>query len=97
MEQMKIDVEAMLPFDFNRPEISETVRTLKPVVFSDGDAFCSLLGPDPAVGVFGCGWTPDEAVKDWEIYLEQMRKDPGANKEVLTYINDTLNASKPNV
>jgi hypothetical protein len=97
MEQMKIDAEAMLPFDFTRPEISEAVRTLKPVVFLDGDAFYSLLGPDPAVGVFGCGCTPDDAVKDWEINLEQIRKDPCANKEVLTHVNETLSASKRNV
>lgn len=63
----------MLPEGINEKDIvkvdyrkyDDATQTIKPLVYKDGDSFCCLSGKDPEVGVFGCGDSPEEAIKDW--------------------------------
>jgi hypothetical protein len=66
-----IDELVSVPFDFDTNEISEKTKKLKPQVFKDLDTYCAIYGPDPVVGIFGCGDTPLAAIKDWEKDLEE--------------------------
>jgi hypothetical protein len=55
-----------IAIDFSGDWAPEKAKKLKPEVFKDGDSYCCLFGPDPIVGIFGCGNTPEEAVLDWD-------------------------------
>jgi hypothetical protein len=59
--------EDVVSIDYNSAEVPQNVRVLKPMVYMDGPAYCVLLGPDPATGVFGCGDTLKEALEDWDV------------------------------
>jgi hypothetical protein len=52
--------------DYSSPNVPESIKLLKPVIRKDGDAFCILYGPAPEEGIFGCGDTPEEAMKDFD-------------------------------
>ena len=45
-------------------------RKLRPHVFQNGEVYYCVYGPDPQVGIFGCGDTPLEAIEDWENDLQ---------------------------
>lgn len=57
--------------DFDDLELPPNVRILRPLVYKDGDSFCVVLGPNPQDGVFGCGNTAKEALKDWDVHLQE--------------------------
>ncbi|MCW3109949.1 MAG: hypothetical protein JWQ09_4455 [Segetibacter sp.] len=71
MEQLNVPEEMKVAIDYENEELPETVKTLRPLVFKEGDGFCCLLGPDPQAGVFGCGQTPREALDDWDKHLHE--------------------------
>ena len=48
------------------PDIFSHIRKENPVIYNDGDAYCCVSGPNPVEGVFGCGHSPADALKDWE-------------------------------
>lgn len=52
-------------------QITETARRaphvlMRPRIFTDGNAWCALLGDDLQVGVAGFGGTPEEACADFD-------------------------------
>ena len=51
-----------------------------------------MLGPDPQAGVFDCGNTPMEALKDWDIHLQERIKDK-TDDQVAQFIIDVLQSS----
>jgi len=57
--------------DFDQEGIPKKAKKLQPQVFKDGDSYCCLFGPDPEVGIYGCGDTPQAALIDWEKDLEK--------------------------
>jgi hypothetical protein len=57
--------------DFQQEWVPAKAKKLRPQVFLDGDSYCCIFGPDPVVGIFGCGQTPQQAVLDWENDLKQ--------------------------
>lgn len=93
MKQMKIPKEMEVPANYDSDKLPQTVKTLHPVIFHDGDAFCCLLGPDPETGVFGCGITQEDAVKDWDIALHQRIDAFDGSDETAQYAIDSLKAS----
>ena len=52
--------------DFSADWVPEKAKILKPQVYKDGDSYCCIFGPDPVVGIFGSGQTPQEAVMNWK-------------------------------
>lgn len=82
---MKINPEQIVTTEF-----SGVASCLLPTVFKDGDSYCCILGSDPKVGVFGCGNTPEEAVKNWDDALKDHLSTAGKNDEVVQYVNEIL-------
>jgi len=60
---MDISPELIVSIDYEG--YFEPVRSAKPVVYKDGEAYCCQSGPNPLEGIFGAGATPGEAIEDW--------------------------------
>lgn len=52
--------------DFSADWVPEKAKKLEPQVYKDADSYCCIFGPDPVVGIFGSGDTPEEAVMNWK-------------------------------
>lgn len=72
MKPAGIDDKDIVNVDYRKYD--EATQTIKPTVYIDGDSYCCLSGEDPESGVFGCGDTPDEAIKDWREALKNELK-----------------------
>ncbi|SMC87650.1 hypothetical protein [Pedobacter africanus] len=63
-----------IAIDFEQEWVPEKAKKLKPLIYKnsdpEGDAYCCLFGPDPEVGIYGCGNTPENAVLDWDKDLQ---------------------------
>lgn len=57
--------------DFDQEWVPKNAKKLKPEVYKDGDSYHCLFGPDPEVGIHGCGDTLENALLDWEKDLEK--------------------------
>lgn len=88
---MKVDI------DFSEEVLPKSARTLRPLVWKDGDSFCCVLGPDPSTGVFGSGDTPMLAIVDWDVHLTNRLADPAENDEVVEYVKDVYKADNSEV
>jgi hypothetical protein len=97
MKQMDVPAEMKIEMNYEDADLPEAVKTLKPLVFKDGDSFCCLLGPDPQEGVFGCGPTQQEALNDWEANMRKRIIYHKAGDEVAQFIEDNLNASAKDI
>jgi len=97
MKQLEVPEEMKIDVDFSNKKLPESARLFTPLLFKDGDAYCCVLGPDPQEGVFGCGKTPIEALKDWSKNLEKKKKVVDPDDEVAFYINETLKRHKEHV
>ncbi len=73
MERDNLNLETLAEIEIDYADVGypAKARKLKPHVFKDGNAYCCIYGPDPQVGIFGCGDTPLEAIEDWEADLEK--------------------------
>lgn len=60
-----------VPFDFDQEWVPERAKKLRPRLYKDGLAYCCVFGPDPQVGIYGCGDSPEEAIMDWADDLDQ--------------------------
>lgn len=94
MQQMKINEDQKVCLNLDDPEIPQTARILKPVVYHEGNRYSCLLGPDPQNGVFSTGDTPREAIQNWADSLEARIMDCNLNKETAAYIKAVLNNSE---
>jgi hypothetical protein len=97
MKQMEVPAEMKVKINYEDENLPRAVKTLKPVVFEDGDSFCCLLGPDPQEGVFGCGATKEEALTDWETNMRKRIIYHAPDDEVAQFIEDKLNTSVKNI
>jgi len=97
MKQMKISEQLKVSLNYEEKELSRAVKELQPVVFQDGNEFCCLLGPDMKEGIFGCGISLQEALKDWERNLEKRINNATEGDEVALYAIDVLKASNKKI
>ncbi|WP_134089951.1 hypothetical protein [Olivibacter sp. XZL3] len=97
MEQMRIPQEMIVPFNYESQDLPRSVKELRPVIFQDGNDFCCVLGPDTRKGIFACGLSPQEALKNWQHNLDERIKNHPDDDEVAAYIIDALNASNKKV
>lgn len=97
MEQIRIPREMIVRFDYEAKDVPSSVRELRPVIFQDGNDFCCVLGPDMRNGIFACGLSPQEALKNWQRNLVERIKNHAEDDEVAIYVVDTLKASNRKV
>ena len=97
MKQLDVPDEIKVEVDFSDKQVPESAKIFNPLVFKDGDSYCVVLRPDPQEGVFGCGRTPVEALKDWDEHLKEKKEITDPNDEVAFYINETLKRTKDQV
>jgi len=74
MEQFtdSLPPEDIIPVDYNSPNVPDGVKQYKPKVYKDGTGYCCAYGPDPHKGIFGYGYSPEEAMKSWNrTYLKE--------------------------
>jgi predicted DNA-binding antitoxin AbrB/MazE fold protein len=97
MKQMQIDPAKIVDIDFTTPETKQTLKTLQPVVFKEGEAYCCHLGEDHTNGIMGRGNSPDEAINDWEKSLQKRIDEHDENDELAEFVIDSLKISKDDV
>lgn len=90
MKQLTIDPTLIVPIP-----LTGVASVLHPTVFHEGDAYCCILGEDPVQGVFGCGNTPEEAVKDWDETLRIRLEEAQPGDEVVGYVKYVLSKLPP--
>jgi hypothetical protein len=62
-----IKKDCLISIDYDSEEWPPSVRFFKPTMYiEDEKTYCCILGPDPEVGIFGCGPTPLEAAMSWD-------------------------------
>ena len=93
MKQLEVPAEMKVEIDMNDKNVPDSAKTFQPVLFKDGNSFCCVLGPDSQEGVFGCGQTPVEALKDWDKNLQQRKTVTDKNDEVALYIQRVIDPS----
>ena len=93
MQQFSVPADMKVNIDYSDPSLPNSVSFFKPLVVQDGKGYCVILGPDPQLGVFGCGDTPKEALLDWERNLKERVKHPEKDDEVVKYIIESLQRS----
>ena len=93
MVQFEPPVGMKVSVDYTDKLLPLSIRTLKPVLYQDGDSVCCLLGPDPQAGVFGRGESPKEAMTDWDKHLKELITDPEGNKDIIQFIKETVQSS----
>lgn len=94
MKQLEVPDDIKVTIDLNDKKVPDSVKTFQPVLFKDGNSFCCVLGPDPQEGVFGCGDTPIEALKDWDKNLQQRKEVTDKDDEVAAFIHRIINPSE---
>lgn len=97
MEQMRIPQEMVIRFNYEAKDVPRSVKKLRPVIFQDGNDFCCVLGPDMRRGIFGCGLSPQEALKNWQRNLDERMKNYPEDDEVANHVVEVLNASNRKV
>lgn len=90
---MKIDESMRVPIDYNDKELALAIRELKPVVFRDGDSYCTLYGPNPQMGIFGRGDSVSGSLADWENDLRERLANAADDDEVVNDIKELLRNS----
>jgi hypothetical protein len=85
MDQMPINPAAIVSVP-----LTGIAELMKPVVFSEGNMFCCLLGHDPQTGVMGCGDTPELALSDWDRRLKQHLATHTDDDYIVQYVKHLL-------
>jgi hypothetical protein len=89
MKQMTIDPKVIVHVD-----LTGVASLLHPVVFTEGDKYCCLLGPNPQAGVMGCGDTAEQSVSDWDDRLKE-RLSAGDDKDEIVQHVKKIIGNKP--
>src|SRR3569833_485796 len=79
---LPVNKDDIIPLEYTDESLPEAVRKWRPILYKDEAAVCCILGSDPMEGIFGCGDTPDAAIKDWNEHFKEFVNKPG-NEEML--------------
>ncbi|MFI5453410.1 hypothetical protein ACHMWN_14785 [Pedobacter sp. UC225_61] len=71
MNNRDFDSFEKVEFNFDQEWVPKKAQKLRPHLYKDGFAYCCVFGPDPQVGIYGCGDSPEEAIMDWADDLDQ--------------------------
>lgn len=80
MKQMPVPKEIQVPFNYESSEVSELIKQLRPLIFQDGNEFICIFGPDMETGVFGHGFSIQDALLDWENKLKERLETASADE-----------------
>lgn len=72
MKQMKVESLEKVEIDTIWSNLPKSYHKLRPAIYRDDNIFCCLLGPDNQEGIFGCGDTAEEAIRDWDYHLNEV-------------------------
>jgi hypothetical protein len=97
MKQMQVPQSMLVDINYDDQSIPDSVREFRPAVYRDGDSFCVLLGEDPQAGIFGCGETKEQAIKDWDTHFSERVNAHAKDDDLLQYIEDSRRTSKKDV
>lgn len=97
MEQMNVDEASKVTIDFSIPALPPSAGILQPLVYRQGQKYCCLLGPSPAIGIFGSGATAREAIIDWDVKLTARLASANEDDAVTTYVKDVYKAGNTEV
>jgi hypothetical protein len=93
----RYSIDVVVSFDID--EVPDSVKALKPVIYSDADMFLCQLGINLFEGITGHGRTPQEAManfdKEFHCWLDEGKipewlyhKSSGSNTEAAVPTND---------
>jgi hypothetical protein len=97
MKQMVVRKEEIVPINYESANTPATVRQFKPVVFKEGNSICCILGPDRQQGIFACGSTLTEALRNWDTVFHKRLNEHKEDDEVTRFVLDNLSVSKKDV
>ena len=86
MEQMKSDGLEIVSIDYNDAEIPDSVKQTHPLLYQDGDAYCCVLGPDKQSGIFGAGFTLQEALANFDKHFKEVLDHPLPGNPVSDFV-----------
>jgi len=86
MEQMKSDGLVVVSIDYDAPEVPDSVKQTRPLLYHDGDAYCCVLGPDTQSGIFGAGFTVQEALANFDKHFQEVLQHPLPGNPVSDFI-----------
>ena len=90
MDEFNLNRFEGIKIDYTRKELPASVQLFKPSVFRDGKAYCCLLGPDPQVGIFGCGYSPLQAMADWDEQFNAELAQHSESEGIIQYIKKRI-------
>ncbi|MHA4810830.1 hypothetical protein ACX0G9_22170 [Flavitalea flava] len=102
MTQMQVDDSLVIYINYDAGGWPQSFKEFRPVLYQEGNLFCCLLGPDQKIGIFGCGETKEEAIKDWDCDFNRRIKlaeshTHNINNEVTQFLLDSLATHKKDV
>jgi len=59
--------------DYTIDGIPDSVKNFQPDVYRDGDQYYLILGDNNEGGVFGCGFSLQEAMQEWDKAYQEKR------------------------
>jgi len=97
MEQMNVNEERKVSFDFSSFRLPKYVQEFQPLLYKDGMEYFAVLGPDPKKGITGHGESPEDALMDWTDRLSAELKNPDMENPVMRYVIDTIHTHKRDI
>ena len=94
MEQMYVQPEKIVSFEFSRFRLPQYVNEFKPLLFKNGEIYFAVLGSDLKNGICGKGETPEDALMDWNDQLREVLRGPDLDNPAIRYVLETINALK---
>lgn len=71
MNERNFEKLQVVDFDFDQDWVPKRAKKLRPHIYKDGLEYCCVFGPDPQVGIFGCGNDAEAAIMEWEDDLNE--------------------------
>jgi hypothetical protein len=94
MEQMYVQPEQIVSFEFSRFRLPQYVNEFKPLLFKNGEVYFAVLGSDLKNGICGKGETPEDALMDWNDQLREVLRGPDLDNPAIRYVLETISALK---
>ncbi|WP_443943899.1 hypothetical protein ACJVDH_13320 [Pedobacter sp. AW1-32] len=97
MEQMNVNEERKIDFDFSNFRLPKYVQEFQPLLYKDGGEYYAVLGPDLTKGITGHGASPEDALIDWTDHLSAQLRKPDMENPVMQFVMDTIYTHKRDV
>ncbi|MBO9658756.1 MAG: hypothetical protein J7527_08005 [Chitinophagaceae bacterium] len=85
----------LIEIDFSRPGIPATAASLLPEIAKNGDQYTCSWNTDLGAEIKGTGETPEQAIQQWDRFLQDHLRQTNSNKELSAQLAD-LSAKQKN-